>query len=161
MNPMQARSLLKFARGIGVAGDVVERPRPPKVPGISSKPKRDLEGEFAFVLKAHGIGGYHRQFRFHPVRKWAADFAWPVSRFIVDIDGMLFKPGPGGHTSPAGIRRDYERDLAAMALGYRVLRLTSEMIESPEVIAVVRQYVGDGSQETTTPEQSGLTLGRA
>lgn len=134
--------------------EAVTVPKPPKVAGINQR-KKDLEGPFALMLRAHGIGGFIRGYRFHPVRKWAMDFAWPDRRFAVEVDGAVFAAARYGHTSATGIRRDYERDAAALALGWVVFRITSEMIERQDTIDIVRRWVGDGGQ-FTTPEQPEL-----
>lgn len=57
-----------------------------------------------------------REHRFHPVRKWRFDFAWPSQRVGVEIDGR------GRHQTVAGVRADCEKMNEAIRLGWRVLR---------------------------------------
>lgn len=63
--------------------------------------------------------------RFHPVRKWRFDFAWPNQRVAVEIHGGTFSRGKSGHTSGTGVQNDCEKMNAATVLGWRVLQYTS------------------------------------
>lgn len=60
------------------------------------------------------------EFRFHPSRRWSADFAIPSRKLLVEIEGGVWSGGR--HTSGAGFMGDMEKYNAAAALGYRVLR---------------------------------------
>lgn len=62
------------------------------------------------------------EFKFHPSRKWRADFALPAAKILVEIDGGVWSGGR--HTRGAGFVRDQEKLNAAAVLGYRVLRFT-------------------------------------
>lgn len=57
-----------------------------------------------------------REYRFHPVRKWRLDFAWPDIRLGIEIDGR------GRHQTVAGVRSDCEKHNEALKMGWRVLR---------------------------------------
>lgn len=157
---MTARSsLAKFARAYAAQNPaVVGRAKPPKVRGVSDSKKRDLEGEFALMLRAHEIGGASPQYRFHPTRLWRFDFAWPRAKFAVEIHGQLFNGKKGGHSTPSGIRADFEKDTAALLLGWRVFRIHSDMVLKQITMDVVRMYVGDGSGEDAPPDQTDLRL---
>lgn len=111
-----------------------------------------LEREFAYYWKALAPQfladppAPRRQYRFHPERRWKADFAWPRQRVIVEVDGGAFlrrrskKTGKrysgGGHHSAAGYRADRERDNAAVAAGWLVLRYTSKMLNDDPWAAI-------------------------
>lgn len=64
------------------------------------------------------------EFRFHPARGWRFDFCWPSVRLALEIDGRAKgKPDAvGRHHTVAGARRDCEKNNAAVALGWRILR---------------------------------------
>ena len=80
-----------------------------------------LEAQFSLVLLAHGLkDNFEREYRFHPERKWRFDFADPVNKVAVEIDGGVF--GNGRHSRGAGFRSDCEKLNAAAALGWRVFR---------------------------------------
>lgn len=66
------------------------------------------------------------EYRFHPHRKWRADYAWPMHRVIVEIDGGAWSGGR--HTRGAGFVADLEKLNAAALLGYAVLRYTPQQL---------------------------------
>lgn len=71
------------------------------------------EDALAAALDARRIE-YQREFRFHPKRRWAADFAF--GNLLVEVDGR------GRHQTYVGFRNDCVKLNAAAALGYSVLR---------------------------------------
>ena len=60
------------------------------------------------------------EFKFHPSRKWRADFAIPSRRLLIEIEGGAWSGGR--HTRGAGFVGDMLKYNAAAILGYRVLR---------------------------------------
>jgi very-short-patch-repair endonuclease len=60
------------------------------------------------------------EFRFHPVRKWRFDFAWPQQWVAVEIDGGQWTAGGGRHNTD----KDREKLNTAAARGWRVLRFS-------------------------------------
>lgn len=100
----------------------------------------------ATQLEQAGIP-FEREVKFHPERKWRADFmvgqnfAWPVrGRYLIEIDGGAWTQGR--HTRGAGFEGDLEKLNAAALLGYRVLRFTPAMVEDGRALAVIRQAPG-------------------
>lgn len=63
-----------------------------------------------------GIARPVREFRFHPVRKWRFDFAWPQIKLAIEIDGR------GRHQTVVGQRSDCEKANEALKMGYRIIR---------------------------------------
>lgn len=76
----------------------------------------DAEEAFAAAWAATGAPRPVREYRFHPVRKWRFDMAWPAVKLAVEIDGR------GRHQTVVGVRRDTEKINEAIKLGWRVLR---------------------------------------
>lgn len=73
------------------------------------------------------------EFKFHDVRKWRADLAWPAPDWlIVEVDGGSFTGGR--HTTGAGFEKDCEKTNVAVLLGYRVLRVTGRHIRSGDAL---------------------------
>ena len=98
-------------------------------------PKKLSEGEEAFWLhcKAEGILP-HREYVFHPTRKWRFDFAFPP--FIaVEIEGF------GRHQRMGGFSKDMEKYNAAAKLGWRVLRYTTAMAKRGDAITDVLEIL--------------------
>lgn len=77
----------------------------------------------------------NREYKFHPVRRWRSDFAWPDHGLLLEVeggvyphmgsDGVLY---PGRHVTPGGFTADAEKYNEAALLGYRVLRVTKKHI---------------------------------
>jgi very-short-patch-repair endonuclease len=88
-------------------------------------------GERAFLmtwnLRGLPAGEWHMlcEHRFHPVREWRFDFAFPRARLAVEIDGRGRGGHEGRHHSFTGAAADYEKHNAAAVLGWRVLRFQS------------------------------------
>jgi hypothetical protein len=107
----------------------------------------------ATQLEQAGIP-FEREYRFHPSRKWRADFAivGPVeipitpnvtiggtAYLLIEIDGGSWVAGR--HTRGSGFEKDAEKLNAAAELGYRVLRYTPRMIESGEALEQIRRIL--------------------
>ena len=97
------------------------------------------EDELAFQLQ-HACRvpvNVERQHRFHPVRKWRADFA--LSRagmekpLLVEVDGVI-RGKPGAHQRVDGVASDCERQAEAMIAGFRMLRVTPAQVRSGQAL---------------------------
>lgn len=62
-----------------------------------------------------------REYRFHPVRRWRFDFAWPAIKLAVEIQGGGMGGRMGGHQTAKGMQNDCDKNNAAILLGWRVL----------------------------------------
>ena len=78
-----------------------------------------------------------RELKFHPVRKWRFDFAWPAYRVAVEVDGGIFSGGR--HSTGPGLAADHEKRNAAIELGWRVLVFTSKDLTGARVITTIQQ----------------------
>jgi very-short-patch-repair endonuclease len=67
--------------------------------------------------------------RFHPVRRWRFDWAWPAERLAIEVEGGVFLPGGGRHTRGAGFTADCEKYAEAAILGWRVIRVLPRWID--------------------------------
>jgi len=56
---------------------------------------------------------------FHPVRKWRFDYAWPLVKLALEIEGGIWTQGR--HTRGAGAMEDLEKYSEAAILGWRVI----------------------------------------
>ncbi len=86
------------------------------------------------------------EFRFHPTRKWRADFAIPSIRLLIEIDGGIWSGGR--HTRGGGFIGDMEKLNAAACLGYRVLRFQPSDCKAKGITVIeaqVRQCLAMGA----------------
>jgi len=81
--------------------------------------------------------GFVREHRFHPVRRWRFDYAWPQHKVALEIEGAAFMRGR--HTRGAGFRNDIAKYNAATLLGWRVFRCLPEEFQSAEVTRFMRE----------------------
>lgn len=101
------------------------------------RPKSKAEEMLALHLRAERIGGWVREFVFAPPRKWSLDFAWPERGLAVEVEGGIWIGGR--HTRGQGYEDDCAKYNAAALCGYRVLRVTPDMVESGTAIATIRR----------------------
>ena len=88
----------------------------------------------AALCKTHGITTPVAELRFHPVRKWRFDFAWPEALVALEVDGGVWTQGR--HTRGLGVLGDHEKLNAAAVLGWRVIRCTpSTLADGIEAVA--------------------------
>lgn len=90
--------------------------------------------------RAHGWPMPVREFRFHPVRKWRFDYAWPDYRVALEQEGGVFRGGR--HTSGGGFVKDMEKYNTATALGWRIIRGTPSHVRSRAVVKFLAPLLG-------------------
>lgn len=103
------------------------------------KNKSHWSDMLAFQMRAVSLVPV-REFRFHPVRRWRADFAFPDQKLLVEFEGGAFSAGR--HTRGAGFEKDCEKYNAAALLGYTVLRFTAKHVKSGEAIVTIEKFLG-------------------
>lgn len=91
--------------------------------------RSDLESRFLFLWRVAQGPPLETEFRFHPARKWRADFAHPASRTLIEVEGGIFLRSGGRHNRGSGYADDAEKYLEAALNGWRVLRLTERQLE--------------------------------
>ena len=88
-----------------------------------------LESRFLFLWRVAQGPALEREFRFHPERKWRADFGHLESRTLIEIEGGIFIPGGGRHSRGLGYAKDAEKYLEAVLAGWTVIRLTEKQLD--------------------------------
>jgi very-short-patch-repair endonuclease len=98
------------------------------------------DGERAFMtawrMVCQGLPEPVHEFRFHPVRKWRFDFAFPDYGVAVEVEGGVFSRGR--HTRGAGYSEDLVKYNAANDCGFVVYRYSTKQI-TDDPFAVVSQ----------------------
>lgn len=72
------------------------------------------------------------EFRFHAVRRWRFDLAWPWIRVAFELQGGGFTSGR--HTRGSGLAKDCEKFSAAAADNWLVLMATHQQAKSAEFV---------------------------
>lgn len=108
--------------------------------------------DFLFNHTYAPVDLWEKEYKFHDKRKWRFDYAVPVIRCAIELDGATFKPGTG-HNTGAGLRGWREKNNAAMSLGWRVWHYSPE-----EVIKAGRknrpEKSNHGAREGSIPPKS-------
>lgn len=102
-----------------------------------------LESKFLFLWRCLNGPSLEREYRFHPDRKWRADFAHLASRTLIEIEGGIFMRAGGRHSRGSGYSKDAEKYLEAAFSGWRVIRLTERQLSTEwieRIIALLIQY---------------------
>ncbi|MCT9189078.1 endonuclease domain-containing protein [Acinetobacter baumannii] len=116
-----------------------------------SKPKRRVsvkkervvcEGEATLVqhLKTHRIS-FEQEYKFHPTRKWRADFLITGTKILIEVEGGIWSGGR--HTRGKGYIGDMEKYNSAAMMGFTVLRFSTEQVKAGVAIKQIEQLVGD------------------
>lgn len=105
--------------------------RPARVPRTSS-----LEAAMLQQLAIAGLPVCAREYRFHPVRRWRWDVAWPEHRIALELHGGVWTAGR--HNRGAGFTADCEKYSTAATLGWRVLHATAAHVQSGQAVQWVR-----------------------
>lgn len=64
------------------------------------------------------------EYRFHPLRKWRADYCWPAHMLMLEVEGGLWTNGR--HSRGTGAIADLEKYSEAAIMGYRILYCTPD-----------------------------------
>ena len=107
--------------------------------------KSKLEEKFAFQIKAMGIPSPTREYRFHPVRRFRFDFAWPSLKVAVEIDGGTWTGGR--HTRGKGYESDCVKFNIASCEGWSVLRGTTGMVRSGDLVASLEELIRNKQEQ--------------
>lgn len=103
-----------------------------------------LEEQMLSLLKSSKLEfGMVREYKFHPIRKWRLDFAWPDKKIGIEVHGGVWSGKFGGHTSGAGRIRDMEKMNEAVILGWSVIEVTSVHLKNGMAIDWAKKLLGD------------------
>ncbi|WP_180001221.1 DUF559 domain-containing protein [Acinetobacter sp. YH12255] len=114
------------------------RSKRPKVKG--EKVPNEFEAKLARELKTLKID-FEQEFKFHPERKWKADFHLVGKKILVEVEGGIWSGGR--HTRGKGYIGDMEKYNAATMMGYQVIRFSTEQVKSGLAIQQIEKMVGD------------------
>ncbi|MFW2078837.1 hypothetical protein ACG94X_14170 [Acinetobacter sp. ULE_I010] len=123
----------QFGKGCKTRAKSKRQPHGEKVESIG-------ESLLATQLKALKIE-FEQEFKFHPKRKWRADFHIVGKQILVEVEGGIWSGGR--HTRGKGYIGDMEKYNSATALGYSVYRYSTEQVKSGLAVQQIEMMVGD------------------
>ncbi len=100
-------------------------------------------GEELLVIHMRGVGiePPEREFRFCE-RRWRFDFAWPIHKLAVEVEGGTW--AGGRHTRGSGYAADLVKYNRAALLGWIVLRFTTDQVKNGEAIQQICDFFMGG-----------------
>lgn len=96
------------------------------------------EATLARDLKAVGIQ-FEQEFLFHDTRKWRADFHIIGHKLLIEVEGGIWTQGR--HTRAQGYLDDMEKYNEVTALGYRLLRFSTEQVKRGLAVRKIEEMV--------------------
>jgi hypothetical protein len=122
-----------------------QRPVAPNLSGFGPGVESELEMVLANRLQHAGLPMGVTQHRFVPGRQFRWDRCWPDRLVAVECQGAVW--ANGAHSRGSGVQRDCLKFSLGAALGWRVLPITREMIESGEAVELIRQALAHDGRE--------------
>jgi len=83
---------------------------------------------------------FEQEYKFHPKRKWRADFLISGKKILVEVEGGIWSGGR--HTRGKGYLGDMEKYNEAAMMGFTVLRFSTEQVKAGVAIKQIKQLVG-------------------
>jgi len=85
------------------------------------------------IVDLLGLPSPVTEYRFHAVRMWRFDAAWPEYKIAVEYEGIVCEKS--GHTTYRGYEKDCRKYTNADLLGWKIIRITTfskqgELIEA-------------------------------
>lgn len=123
-----------------------------------SHKQSSLEKQFCAVWKHIGGPELEEELRFHPERRWRADFAHAPSMTLIEVEGGIHVNGR--HNRASGFTEDCSKYLEATLLGWRVIRLvgTQLNVETLTRIADALRQWEDPDQYQSDAESDMLDM---
>lgn len=100
-----------------------------------------LEETLALQIRAAKLPEPEREYRFHPGRRWRADFCWPEKKIIVETEGGVWSNGR--HVRGSGFEADMEKYNEASLMGYAVFRFSGSYIKSGKALLMIELALKD------------------
>lgn len=100
-----------------------------------------LEALLVQQMQALGLPTPKREYRFDPVRRWRLDFAWPVERLAVEIEGGIWSGGR--HVRGAGFLGDIEKHNALALLGWCLLRFDAVAVRTGYAVNTIQAALSE------------------
>jgi very-short-patch-repair endonuclease len=76
-----------------------------------------------------------KEYRFHPHRRWRADYALVDAKVLIELEGGIYSGGR--HSRASGFLADVEKYNAASMLGFVVLRLGTGQVDHQHVTEII------------------------
>src|SRR5262245_30655568 len=109
---------------------MVDRSEPVAKKRDAADPKSLFGSVLAAYCKQKQFPAPKPEHQFHDSRNWLFDFAWPDQLVALEIEGGTRLAGGGRHNRANGYANDCEKYTEAALLGWKVIRVTWEQVNS-------------------------------
>jgi len=96
-----------------------------------------LEAAILFRIVALGLPCPSQEYVFASPRRWRLDFAWVDQLIAIEAEGGTWVQGR--HTRGAGFRSDCDKYNHAVLQGWRIFRITTDMLEDGAATALLEK----------------------
>ena len=114
---------------------------------VSLMTASELEEMLLLDMKRLKLPIPEREWRFHPTRRWRLDFCWPGDRVACEVEGATW--ANGRHNRGAGFEADCVKYAEAAIMGYRVIRVTKDMIEDGRAVDLIERALNAAESDRT------------
>ena len=113
---------------------------PVKTKKKAQKPaKQPLRDVFTVICKTDLKEVCEKEFKFHPVRKWRFDYAFPEHKIALEVEGGVWTGGR--HTSSVGFLNDMEKYNTATLMGWRFFRTTPDDLYRKKTLDLIKNAI--------------------
>lgn len=110
--------------------------KPRKLTKKPAPPQRDM---FTALVESELHTQCVKEYRFHPVRQWRFDYALPMQKVALEVEGGVWTQGR--HTRPQGFLGDIEKYNTATVMGWRVVRCVPDDLMTGKTIDMLHALI--------------------
>lgn len=121
--------------------------------GKKSTGRTIIEDILKAQLEASGLGFFTREFRFHPVRRWRADFAFEEQRVLIEVHGGTYSGGR--HVQGKGYAEDREKANTAQESGWMMLEFDTNHVKKGHAIECICRILSSKTGQEFSPTYPG------
>ena len=135
---MKFGSLAELRKAMADSDVTIQTPMTPEPPTDATNERKKAQADnlrHKFETLWQQLGGplLEREYRFHPVRKWRADYRHGST--LVELEGGVWTGGR--HTRGKGFNDDLEKYNAAQLCGYTVFRFSTSTLTADHVQPII------------------------
>ena len=77
-----------------------------------------------------------KEYKFHPTRLWRFDYAFPIAKIAIEVEGGIFIHGR--HNHPSGFIKDMEKYNQATLDGWKLIRVMPKDLLTYKTVNMIR-----------------------
>lgn len=80
-----------------------------------------------------------KEYRFHPIRRWRADYAILKHKILIEVEGGVWVYGR--HNQASGFIKDMEKYNTATSMGWSILRVTPKELMTDNTLELIKETI--------------------